>query len=166
MARAYRSMNNRHACRSRRKRLRAPHILALIVCIVVSACTPLIQLNSASSRHPFLIVKEADFGALQSLASRSPWKEMKASAISESANLEYDQTQNYQKKCSRLSQIVSVNSLSYILDPKNRNTYKTNILNAFDYWDDLYPSLYRGGGDDWTHAVPPGIALFNCILAL
>lgn len=123
-------------------------------------------MNAAPSVHPFLIVKETEYGELRALASQSPWKEMKASAMLDASHLVYDQTANYQKKTQRLGQIVNANALSYILDPANRNIYKGNIILAFDYWDDLYPNLYRGGADDWTHAVPPGEALFNCILAL
>ncbi len=91
---------------------------------------------------------------------------MKASAIRDASHLVYNSTDDYQTKSYRLSRIASSNALSYILDPANQQTYKAAILNAFTYWDDLYPELYRGGADDYTHSVPPGTAFFNSVLAL
>jgi hypothetical protein len=141
-------------------------IFTVITCLILSACSPRPMQPFAPGTHPFLILKETEFAELQALATQSPWREMKATAISDATHLVYEPTEGYKKKSGRLGQIVNANALSFILDPVNRNIYKRKILQAIDYWDDLFPSLYKGGADDWTHAVPPGEALFNCILAL
>jgi len=113
--------------------------------------------------HPFLLVRQEDYPALQARASESPWKEIKAQAISEANTLMYRTTDNYWVQSATVQDIVGSAALAYILDPANRAMYTKKIYQTLLLWDDLYNELNRW---DWTYYVRPGSAFFESVLAL
>jgi hypothetical protein len=117
----------------------------------------------AVQTHPFLLVRESDYPALQAQASSEPWLTMKTRAINDVTNLNYDPLLDITAKSNRMRDIVSAGSLAYILDPVNKDTYKNKVLSTLNNWDDIAPALSCA---NWSNTVPPGIAFFNSVLSL
>ncbi len=116
--------------------------------------------------HPFLIVHEANYPALQARASQWPWNDMKDDAISDAGSSVYNPGESdYGQKCYRVRDISSSNALAYILDPNNRTTYKNKIRDQLNTGlDDL--TATRDPSEGWGANTPLGGALFNAMLAM
>ncbi len=119
--------------------------------------------------HPFLIVTEANFPALQSRAGTAPWSTMKSSAISNSG-LSYNAGGDHKENALILSNIVSGSALLYILDVGNRSTYQSRLYDAIMVsgkgWDDIISALPAVNSHDFPYCVITGGAFFNTVLAL
>lgn len=113
--------------------------------------------------HPFLLVQRADYPVLEARAAQSPWREIKAQAISKATTTVYRGTDDYWTRSETMQDIVGSAALAYILDPANRATYKQKIYDTLLFWDDLYAGLGRW---EWTYYVRPGSAFFISVLAL
>jgi|GEM_PF-3531792 len=116
--------------------------------------------------HPFLIVKESDYPALQAKTASLPWSKWKTNAISKSA-LTYDSAaSDIRSKAFRMRDIVSGGALAYILetDATTRATYRNRVVAALKKWDLLATLATSGDGND-SHGFT-GSALLNSVLAL
>jgi len=116
-----------------------------------------------SGSHPFLIVQQSNYPTLLARAAQSPWKEMKAQAISEANTLVYNTADTNRERAETMRDLMSVAALAYIVDPANRSTYKNKIVNNLAYWDNLRAEL---SSSTWEHMVLPGTAFFMSVLAL
>lgn len=115
------------------------------------------------SAHPFLIVQDTEYETLQARAGIQPWADMKTDAATYSA-LTVDPEDIIQNQCVRVGTIASASALSYILDPPNRATYVTRIVNMVNYFDtNITPYL---SSTSWEYAVPESGAFFNLVLAV
>ncbi|MCC6221725.1 MAG: hypothetical protein IT291_10845 [Deltaproteobacteria bacterium] len=113
--------------------------------------------------HPFLIVKQEKFTELQGRALQSPWKEMKATAISMANSLTYPISGTKIDKSKALHKIMNYTALAYIVDPANRVTYKNKIRDSISHWSTHYPTLNHAL---WGDTVIGGSAYFMSVVAL
>jgi len=120
----------------------------------------------AQSEHPFLIVKASDYEKWIEKADQSPWKDVKERAMDDFNTFEYDPNLNdIRDQAIMLRDILSSGTLTYILDPTNREAHKDKLLNALAQLDNLYDSR-DNPPNNWDSNVPVGCAVFNAILTL
>lgn len=134
--------------------------------------------QSENSGHPFLIMAEDMYPELRARANQSPWKEMKAKAISNCLNLNYPATSgvpgdanSYSRvsdKSHKMMKIMSGCSLAYILESNiaTAQTYADKIKDTLWKWRDLNEELSCSGCSAWEYKVPPGSAFVNSVVAL
>ncbi|MCD4824822.1 MAG: hypothetical protein K8S55_09445 [Phycisphaerae bacterium] len=136
-------------------------ILAFTVMLI------LIQQSQAGD-HPRLIVKESDYAALRARAGKSPWKEMKANAISHINSHSYSRGSTPGPGFSSMSHIVRAGALAYILDPANKASYKGKIVEALSDWDKLFLFARDWTGHNRQYYLNADwqAAFFNSVLAL
>jgi len=124
--------------------------------------------------HPRIIVKESDYAELRPRAAKSPWKEMKADAISyiNSHTYQYDpgnQGDRYiRDRYSSMAGIMSAGALAYIVDPGNKTSYKNKMVDALSDWGQLFVDArdWRGyNGAYWIACDWSGAYLYS-VLAL
>ncbi|MCK4626849.1 MAG: fibronectin type III domain-containing protein, partial [Phycisphaerae bacterium] len=121
-------------------------------------------------KHPFLIVKKADYVALRARAAKSPWKQMKADAISYMKSHNYTSTKDVfvGKKYSSMAGIARAGALAYILDPDNKTYYRKKITDALSHWDKLFAEARDWTGHNGQYYLNADwqAAFFNSVLAL
>ncbi|MFA6097479.1 MAG: chitobiase/beta-hexosaminidase C-terminal domain-containing protein [Candidatus Paceibacterota bacterium] len=151
--------------------LKTNFLKTLLVIIVAGFIFNSTVLKAQAVIHPFLIVKEGDYSALQAKAAQAPWGGWKANAISKSA-LVYDPSPTVlvgnnlvRTKSENMRNIVSGGALAYILDPANRTTYKNRIVTALKKWDDLLNTAEISDPSNIEH-LAVGTAFLNSVLAL
>ncbi len=125
---------------------------------------------SSDRSHPFLIVRREDYSALERRAHESPWREMRAQALADTA-LTFDPTASVRIRGVRLSRILSTTTLAYLVDPNHRSAHRDRIIEHLRYWDpavtgNLSIELRRGDPGDWERITPVAGAFFQAVLAL
>lgn len=151
--------------------LKTNFLKILLVIIVAGFIFNTAISNAQAVTHPFLIVKESDYSALQAKAAQAPWGGWKANAISKST-LVYNSSPTVlvgnnvvRTKSENMRNIVSGGALAYILDPVNRSTYKNRIVAALKKWDDLLNTAEISDPANIEH-LAVGTAFLNSVLAL
>ncbi|MCK4624222.1 MAG: carboxypeptidase regulatory-like domain-containing protein [Phycisphaerae bacterium] len=119
--------------------------------------------STRKAGHPFLIVQKSDYAKLRARAAKSPWKKMKADAISYVNSHSFNSQAGIRDKTGKMKSIVGAGALAYILDPANRISYKNKVRDTLMHWDAIYADRDH---TVWHFEVPGGSALFNSILAL
>jgi hypothetical protein len=123
--------------------------------------------------HPFLIVNESSYSALQAKATLAPWSDWKTNAISKSAII-YDPTPTtlvgnniIRTKSEAMRNIVSGGALAYILSTNDtdRLKYKNRIVAGLKNWDDLLNTAEISNPGNIEH-LAVGTAFLNSVLAL
>jgi len=127
-------------------------------------------MNKSAKEHPFLIVKKGDYALLRKRAARSPWKEMKASALHDAQGIDYAPTRDVHRSAMLVKNVVSSCALAYILNPDKKTFYCEKIFKSLlSGWDEigsLTQAEYDYARDTWPYNVPVGSAFFNSVLAL
>jgi len=120
--------------------------------------------NVKAQEHPFLLVTEDMYPELQARASSSPWKDMKAVAISFVNNNSYSFSDNGIEKHYMIRNLSMCGALAYILDPANKISYKNKVRDALLRWDDAIISV-DNEYTNWTTEVPPGSSFVSSVVA-
>ena len=149
-------------------------IIFLAFILMLITCGSVLADDMAENEHPFMLVQKSEYEHLRRLAEKSPWKELKETAIEDAHNLVFnpDKTRNnLQTRSNALSAKISASALSYILDPGNKEFYVQNIVDLIAYWDPqntdgFFDELYSAGNFTWDNTIPPGSAMANTIIAL
>lgn len=144
-------------CRGRWRAGVAAGLALLVMCRGVTA-----------AEHPFLIVRTTEDAALQALASRSPWREIKAAALSTSNGTTISAGAGVRDRAFALNKIMESTALAYLIDPANRDKYRDRFYTYLRYWD-----LAQSGNitqdmtdDTWDGCVPVGAAFFYTVVAM
>jgi hypothetical protein len=141
----------------------APMMKRLVHSFVAAALFVLVASPSARAEHPFLAVRASEYARLQALSAGSPWKELKAAAITEATTLAYDTSLPAgTERAKRARDIIDAAALAYLVDAPGRPTYLSRIKASIGYVEDVV-------GDDpggWGGCVPPSMATFHLIIAL
>ncbi|MCK4626066.1 MAG: carboxypeptidase regulatory-like domain-containing protein, partial [Phycisphaerae bacterium] len=127
-------------------------------------------LTTRKVEHPRLIVRKSDYPAMRARAARSPWKEMKAEAVSYMEKNSYSPKKDefVGRRYSRMSSVVRNGALAYILDPENKTLYRDKIADALSAWDKLYVHARDWTGHNGQYYLNADwqAAFFNSVLAL
>jgi len=113
--------------------------------------------------HPYLLVTESDFPAMQQRALSEPWASAKTRALQDATTLTYDYGMDVRDKSARFVAMASSNALAYILDPDNRASYLQNLIDLLPLIDDVRDSRIN---TRWNSNVPTANVVFNATLAL
>ncbi|MBN1676569.1 MAG: chitobiase/beta-hexosaminidase C-terminal domain-containing protein [Kiritimatiellae bacterium] len=146
--------SDRYPSRHPARREGAGHCLVLIGMLLLGR----FLLEPAVAEHPFLIVKESNYAELQARAAKSPWKEMKSTAM------KWISSSTVPSNVQHIRIQVSAGALAYILDPPNRAKYKDALVKRLNNWEVINRNLKPDG--DWGDKVPLSSCLINSVLAL
>jgi hypothetical protein len=123
--------------------------------------------------HPFLLVTESNYPALQAKSTQAPWSAWKANAIAKSAII-YDPAPAtlvgnniIRTKSEAMRNIVSGGALAYILSTNDtdRAKYKNRVVAGLKNWDDLLNTAEISDPSNIEH-LALGTAFLNSVLAL
>ncbi|WP_375425057.1 heparinase II/III family protein [uncultured Friedmanniella sp.] len=123
----------------------------------------------AVTSHPFLIVKKSEYAGLRARAKRYPWLGMKTQAAHDCAGLSYSSRATITAKGIRIRDIMGACSLMYVLDAKERPTYRRRMAVVLDAWPAVLKQMkreYPKSKNRWSQVVPPSSGYFNSVLAL
>lgn len=128
--------------------------------------------DSAKKQHPFLLIEQSDFEELRARGDKSPWKEMKQDAIKTARETNYNPASgvSIQQRSNELNELMSANSLAYILDTENKQLYINNLMKLVGFWEsgtekNLYDELYQSSSGPWDNTIPPAGAFTSTVLA-
>lgn len=126
----------------------------------------------SAQTHPFIIVKESDYPALQALSvgasSRAPFIRMRTDAMSIPSYTSYDTSASVSTRSISLIKIMDSTALAYIVDPANRAAHRDRFYTYLKYWDLTQPGNITKdlNINDWNACVPPTAAFFATIVAM
>ena len=130
-----------------------------------------LSLALPAQEHPFILVSESDYPELRDRAANEPWATMKADAIDDALNLDYDASiADYQDRAELARVIAASCSLAYILDPDNAATYVARVEGqlhaALDDLQATQAALPWSTRRTWAYQVMPSGAAFVSYMCL
>jgi hypothetical protein len=137
--------------------------LVRAVCVIVFSG---LMATLAHAAHPFLLVQTSEFAAIRARTNANPWTTMMNRAIRDAAPgyITYNTNDVYNTKRVAAAEIISANTLCYILVPASAGFYKSNLVAQMDFM--LADLADRGTNPGYAEGVGLANVLFNAILSL